>query len=358
MGTPDIQKRDNFQGSSLVQGTDLYTLKNQSGLVCQICNYGARVTSLFVPDRDGRFDDIVLGFDCIDDYVLSEERYFGATIGRQSNRIRNACVRIEGHEYKLTRNDGENHLHGGTVGFDSVLWKLEALKSDFITLSYSSVDGEQGYPGNLRVTVSYRLTSDNILELSYEAITDAPTIANLTHHSFFNLEGQEAGSIEQHVLRTKAQSFAAIREDATVDGRLIPVHDTAFDFRKAKPIGAQIGQQEKQLLLAGGYDHHFVMDPSNSGLSLAAEVWASNSGRKLSVYTDQRGFQLYTGNFLDGTINGKAGATYGHRSAFCIECQHFPDSQTFAHFEPRLLQPTAIYLAKTSYKFSVEDAPL
>ena len=327
---------------------DLYTLTNTNGLRARIMNYGAILVSLEVPDRDGNLGDITLGFDALDGY-LKEHPYFGAIVGRYANRIGKGRFMLDGVEYKLATNNGENHLHGGIKGFDKVVWKLEDLRSEsneaVAKLSYISEDGEEGYPGNLACTVTYTLTKDNELKISYEAETDKSTVVNLTNHSYFNLAGQGMGDILGHELTLNADKYTPVDEGLIPTGEIRSVKDSPMDFTLPMSIGSRIGQ------VSGGYDHNYVLN--SGGLpALAARVYEPTSGRVMEIHTTEPGIQLYTGNFLDGSLTGKAGKVYKKHYAFCLETQHFPDSPNKPNFPSAVLLPGQKYTSVTVHKFS------
>ncbi len=325
----------------------LYTLTNKHNLTAKITNYGGILTSLLVPDKKGNIDDIVLGFDNLKDY-LSGHPYFGALIGRFGNRIAKGRFVLNGKEYKLAVNDGENHLHGGIKGFDKVIWDAEEVKDKNcagLKLTYLSRDMEEGYPGNLTCVVNYLLTDDNELSIDYEAKTDKPTVVNLTHHSYFNLAGAGNGDIMDHLMKIQADKIAAVGKGLIPTGELTDVKDSAMDFTKEKSIGSRIKEVE------GGYDHNFVLNRKGSKISLAAKVTDPKSGRTMEVYTTEPGLQFYSGNFLDGSIKGKGGNAYGKYAGFCLEAQHFPDAPNQQNFTSTVLNPDEKYKQQTIYKF-------
>jgi aldose 1-epimerase len=343
---------------SLADGCDieLFVLTNKKGMQASITTYGGIVTSLTAPDRAGRFSDIVLGFDDLDGY-LAGHPYFGAIVGRYANRIRGGSFTLDGETYALTRNSGENHLHGGAAGFDKGVWSAQArsmLSGPQLELSYLSVDGEEGYPGRLGVSVTYTLTHDNELRIDYRATTDAPTHVNLTHHSFFNLAGQGVGDVSGHELQINADRFTPVDERMIPTGEIRAVKGTPMDFRCPTAIGERIEDHDEQLQLASGYDHNYVLSSSRRDLFLAATAREPSTGRVLEVLTGEPGLQLYTANFLDGSITGKGGAVYGRRCAVCLETQHFPDSPNRPEFPSTVLRPGEIYETSTIYRFSSE----
>jgi aldose 1-epimerase len=333
---------------------ELYTLTNSKGVAAAITNYGGIIVSLKVPDRTGQMADVVLGYDALDGY-LTAHPYFGAIIGRYGNRIGKARFTLNGVEYKLASNDGENSLHGGTKGFDKALWKAREVDGGKgLELTYLSKDGEEGFPGNLATTVTYSLNDENELKIDYGATTDKDTVVNLTNHSYFNLAGQGEGDILGHLVTIYADRFTPVDAGLIPTGELKPVEGTPFDFRAPRAIGARIGDKDEQLLLGRGYDHNFVVNRTGEGLTLAARVAEPNSGRVLEVFTTEPGIQFYTGNFLDGTIRGKGGKVYRQRYGFCLETQHFPDSPNKPSFPSVVLKPGQTYRSTTIYKFGAE----
>jgi aldose 1-epimerase len=336
------------------QAIHLYTLSNLHGMQVGITNYGGRVVSIRVPDRSGTMADVVLGFDDLEGYLGGNDPYFGAIVGRYANRIAKGQFTLEGVLYKLPVNNGPNSLHGGLKGFDKRVWTAREASTSppSLELTYLSKDGEEGYPGDLNVKVVYTLTDDNELKIDYSATTDKDTVLNLSNHSYFNLAGAGNGDILQHVLMINADRFTPVDANLIPTGELREVAGTPFDFRQPTAIGARINADDQQLKFAGGYDHNFVLNRQGSGLVLAARVTDPESGRVLEVLTTQPGLQFYTGNFLDGTIHGKGGKVYGHRSAFCLETQHFPDSPNHPSFPSTELKPGETYHQVTVFKFS------
>ena len=340
------------------QDADIYTLTNSGGSEVKITNYGGIVTSLRVPDRNGKLDDIVLGFDNLDAY-LKGHPYFGAIIGRYGNRIAKGRFTLHGVEYKLAVNNGENHLHGGIKGFDKVVWNAKPRKvanGAALELTYLNKDGEEGYPGNLSVKVVYTLTNANELKIDYSATTDKDTVVNLTHHSYFNLAGQGNGDILNHRLFVNAARFTPTDAGSIPTGELRSVRGTPFDFTRATTIGARINQDYEQLRLGKGYDHNFVLNGKIGTLRRVARVSESTSGRAMEVWTTEPGMQLYSGNFLDGTLAGKDGKVYQQRYGFCLETQHYPDSPNKPKFPTTVLRKGDRYHTITIYKFSVWGA--
>ncbi len=330
---------------------ELYTLKNAKGVAADISTYGGVIVSLKVPDRTGALGDVVLGFDDFQGYLLPPP-YFGALIGRYGNRIAHAQFTLDGVVYKLAKNNGDNSLHGGNRGFDKVLWKAKPVDGQTLELTYLSKDGEEGYPGNLSVTVVYTLTDNNELKIDYRATTDKDTVLNLTNHSYFNLAGEGQGDILSHQLTLNADRYTPVDKGLIPTGELRSVEGTPFDFRQPHAIGDRIASNDEQIVLGGGYDHNFVLNRTGDGLSLAAKVTEAKSGRVMEVLTDQPAIQFYTGNFLDGTIHGKGGKIYGRRSALCLETQHYPDSPNHPDFPTAELKPGEQYHTTTVYRFS------
>jgi len=333
------------------EAVELYALKNAKGVEGDISTYGGVLVALKVPDHAGALGDIVLGFDDFQGYQIPPP-YFGAIVGRYGNRIAHARFTLGGVEYNLAKNDGDNTLHGGKRGFDKVLWTAKNATGHSLELAYLSKDGEEGYPGNLSVTVTYTLTDNNELKIDYSATTDKDTVVNLTNHSYFNLAGQGEGDILGHELILNADRYTPVDKGLIPTGELRSVAGTPFDFRQPHAIGERIGSSDEQIALGGGYDHNFILNRTGDGLSLAARVTEAKSGRALEVFTTEPAIQFYTGNFLDGTIRGKGGKVYGRRSAFCLETQHYPDSPNQPSFPSTVLKPGAVYRTTTVYRFS------
>ena len=333
----------------------LYTLTNANGLVVKITDFGGIITELHAPDRDGVLADIVLGYDSVEPYV-NDSPYFGALIGRYGNRLREGRFTLDGREVQLPVNNGVNHLHGGPDGYHKVLWKalpFQEGESVGLTLMHRSVDGEQGYPGTLDVTVVYEFNADNELIVAFDAVTDQATPVNLTQHSYFNLAG--GGDILAHQLMLDADAYTPVDSTLIPTGEIAPVAGTPFDFRAAHAIGQRVGADDEQLRNGGGYDHNFVLNKPRPGAStLAARVRDPASGRVLELMTEEPGVQFYSGNFLDGSLNGK-GRNYGLRSGFCLEPQHFPDSPNQPTFPNTILRPGEEYATVSTFKFSVES---
>ncbi|MBX2816939.1 MAG: galactose mutarotase [Saprospiraceae bacterium] len=337
-----------------------YTLSNTNGMTVKIITYGGIITHLTAPDRNGVYEDVVLGFDSLAAY-LQPHPYFGAIIGRYGNRIGGARFSLDGKEYPLAANNGPNSLHGGLVGFDKVLWSATEVRNEErvgIKLTRTSPDMEEGFPGNLEVTMSYYLDQENRLWMEYEAVTDKPTICNLTNHSYFNLKGAGNGTIEDHVIRFSARHYSP------VDSTLIPikgmasVRNTPFDFLHPKTIRSGLNDPHEQIQIGGGFDHNMVLGGNGSELKLAATVYEPNTGRLMEVYTEEPGLQFYTGNFLDGSITGKGGKSYPKHAAFCMETQHYPDSPNQSMFPSTRLDPGETYRTVTMHAFSTRNQSL
>lgn len=347
-------QQDSLKYSTTIDGkaVKLYTLKNKKGASVSITNYGGRVISLLVPDKNNKLTDVVLGYDSIGAYRKKGEPFFGALIGRYGNRIGKGKFTLEGKEYQLQLNDGVNTLHGGTDGFYGKVWDAKQLDSTKLELSYVSKDGEAGYPGKLDVKVIYTLTEDNALQIDYQATTDKTTIVNLTNHAYFNLNGEGDSTILDHELTIDANAYTPVDSTLIPTGKLQPVAGTAFDFTKAKLIGKQIGDADEQLKFGKGYDHNFALT-HHDGKTPVAVVKSPKTGIILSIITTEPGLQFYSGNFLTGADkDGKGGKSYPHRSAFCLETQHFPDAPNHPNFASTVLKPGETYKTSTTYKFS------
>lgn len=346
-------KKQAFGKTADKEAVDLYTLTNSKGMEVQITNFGGIIVSLKTPDRAGKTDDVVLGFESLDGY-LKPHPFFGALVGRYANRIAKGVFKLNNTEYKLAQNNNGNHIHGGPRGFDKRVWKARE-RGDELELTYLSKDGEEGYPGNLTVTVTYRLTEDNELRISYAATTDKDTILNLTNHSYFNLAGTNFGDVLAHEVMINADQFTPVDETLIPTGELAPVKGTPFDFTQRTAIGARINDQHPQIVTGKGYDHNWVLNKrGGETISLAASVYEPTTGRVLEVHTSQPGMQFYTGNFLDGSITGKKGKVYARRNGFCLETQHFPDSPNKPQFPSVVLKPGQKYQETTVFKFSVK----
>jgi aldose 1-epimerase len=352
-GTRNVKKQ---AFGKMADGTpvDLYTLTNEKGMQVEITTYGGAVVSLTAPDRHGKYADVVLGMDSVAGYQ-HQTAFFGALIGRYGNRIGNAQFHLDGKAYHLPKNDGQNTLHGGNMGFDKHAWTATEAHDPAgpaLELTYVSKDGEEGFPGTLTAKVVYTLTAENELRIDYTATTDKDTVLNLTNHSYFNLAGAGEGTVLDHQVMIDADRFTPVDAGLIPTGELKPVKGTPFDFTKATAIGARIGADDQQLKDAKGYDHNFVLNARGTGLRKAAEVYEPKSGRVVDVWTTEPGLQFYTGNFLDGTVKGKGGKAYPFRGAFCMETQHFPDSPNKPSFPSTELKPGQTYHTTTAYRFS------
>jgi len=338
------------------QKVDIYTLKNQKGMEVNIMTYGGIITSLKVPKKAGVSEEVVIGFNNLEQYT-KDNPYFGALIGRFGNRIANGKFTLDGKEYKLAANNGKNALHGGPEGFHRVIWTAEEAKageSASLKLKYVSKDMEEGYPGNLTVFVTYTLNNDNSLDVLYEATTDKKTVVNLTQHSYFNLSGDFTKPILDHEITIDADKLVPVDADLIPTGKLTDVTNTPFDFRKPKVVGKEIEAKDDQIKKGLGYDHCWVLNNQDKGDRFAASAYDPTSGRLLEVYTDQPGIQFYSGNFLDGTLPMRNGGTYAHRTGLCLETQHYPDSPNQKDFPSTTLSPGENYKTKTTFKFSVK----
>jgi aldose 1-epimerase len=345
----------------LADGTpvQVYTLRNAHGMTVKLLDYGAIITELWVPDRTGALADVVLGYPTLAAYLRATP-YFGAVVGRYANRIAAGRFSLDGETFVLARNDGANHLHGGIRGFDKVLWQARPFSTADhagVELNYLSADGEEGYPGNLRVRVVYLLNHANELIVQYQAMTDRPTVVNLSQHSYFNLRGHGRGSILDHELTINADRYTPVDAGLIPTGELAPVAGSPFDFTRPQPIGARIHAADEQLRRGGGYDHNWVLNRAGAGagdLAFAARLYEPASGRELQVWTTEPGLQFYSGNFLDGSLTGKGGAIYHYRYGLCLETQHFPDSPNQAGFPSTRLDPGQTYSSRTVFRFSVQ----
>ena len=345
--------RQDFGKTASGEAVALYTLRNKAGISLAAMTYGGAIQKLETPDRAGRMRDIVHGFESLDGY-LKEQPYFGALIGRYGNRIGKAHFSLGGKQYKLAGNNNGNSLHGGIKGFDKVVWAAREVPVEggaALELRYLSKDGEEGYPGNLAVTVVYTLKDSSEFQIDYKATTDKATVLNLTNHTYFNLAGE--GTVLQHQIRLNADRFTPIDSGLIPTGELRPVKGTAFDFTTPHAIGERIDAAGEQIQFGKGYDHNFVLNAGTGPLTLVAEVDEATSGRRLEVWTKEPGVQFYTGNFLDGTLTGK-GRQFVQRSAFCLETQHFPDSPNQPKFPPTVLEPGKTYETSTVWKFSAK----
>jgi len=335
-----------------------YNLKNKNGLHLCVTNFGCRIIDLWTPDRNGKMDDIVLGNNEEDEYVNygKRERFLGAAIGRFGNRIANGRFTLSGKEYVLVQNNGQNALHGGPKGFDMVWWNVDKVTESRIDFSYVSPDGEEGYPGELTVKMSYELSDDNELVIKYEATTDKDTVVNLTHHSFFNLHGEGNGDVNDHVMMINAGRYVPVDETLIPTGEFADVEGTPFDFRKPAVIASKTDFDNIQIQRGAGFDHSWVLDKDAPGaLSKAAEVYDPQTGRVLEVFTTEPGMQFYCGNWFDGSTVGKTGKAYIKNCSFALETQHFPDSPNKAHFPSTKLAPSEVYTQTCIYKFSARQ---
>lgn len=332
---------------------DLYTLRSSSGMTVQITNFGAHVVSLWVPDKDGKMGDVALGHNTLEEY--KSDRFCGAVVGRYANRVADGRFSIDGKEYQLPQNDNGQCLHGGLKGLDSVVWTVDSVADDEIWLSYLSPDGEDGFPGNLKVEMTYKVNADNELVINYDATTDDPTVINLSNHTFFNLSGEGSGSINDHMLTIYADSITAVNDKLIPFDALMAVEGTPFDFRESTEIGARVNTPEnEQLKNAGGYDHNWVLARKTaSEVEKAVELYDPKSGRVMEVLTDQPGVQFYGGNFFDGSTHGKTADKIGYREFLALETQHFPDSPNHPSFPTTRLNPGETYHQTCIYRFSV-----
>jgi aldose 1-epimerase len=340
------------QGGRPVQ---LFTLTNSHGVEVKAMNYGGIIVSIRVPDRKGQFADIVLGHETMEGYVPNPP-YIGAIVGRYANRIAGGTFNLDGKTYNLPKNDGPNTLHGGTdKTFNKVVWDGEALKDKAgVAFTYVSKDGDDGFPGNAKIKVTYTLNDDNELAIDYEATTDKTTVVNLSQHSYFNLAGEGTGDILNHEIMINADRFTPVDKNLIPTGELRPVKGTPLDFSTQTKVGARIDDTYDQMVLAHGYDHNWVINRKGDGLTLAARVYEPTSGRVMEVSTTQPGVQFYTGNFLDGTVTGKHGHVYKRRFGLCLETQHFPDSPNHPDFPTTTLKPGETFKSKTVFKFSTK----
>lgn len=344
--TMEIQKEP-FGTTPDGEEVDLFTLKNNNGIIAKVTNYGGILTSLLVPDKEGNLEDVVLGFDELQSY-LDGHPYFGSVVGRYGNRIAKGKFTVDGVEYTLAVNNGENHLHGGLVGFDKKVWSAEPFRNENgegLKLSYVSKDMEEGYPGNLTVIVTYLLTHENEFKIDYQATTDKTCPVNLTHHSYFNLNAGRSNVLD-HEMMINANRVVVVNEGLIPTGELRSVEGSVMDFLSPQPIGSRIDQVE------GGYDHTYVLNKGDKEMVLAAKVYEPASGRIMEVFTSEPGVQFYTGNFLDGSLTGKGSIVYEKHHGFCLETQHFPDSPNQPEFPSVLLKPGDTYTHSTVYKFS------
>jgi len=337
------------------KAVEVYTLRNTRGMVVRAITYGAIIQAIRVPDRTGRVEDVTLGYDSLRGY-LTDSPYFGAVVGRYANRIARGRFTLAGRTYRLAINNGPNHLHGGLKGYDKVVWDAASFQrrdTVGVKFQHTSPDGDEGYPGTLQATVIYTLTPNNELMVEYRVRTDRATPVNLSQHSYWNLAGEGSGDILQHMLTIDADRYTPVDSTLIPTGELAPVANTPFDFRAPTAIGARIDQPDPQLRYGKGYDHNFVLNSNGSGLAHAVRVIEPKSGRTLDISTTEPGLQFYSGNFLDGTITGKSGHVYGHRSALVLETQHFPDSPNHPNFPTTVLKPGQEYRSQTIFAFGV-----
>ena len=354
----DIQLMNAKDFTTTIDGkaVSLYTLNSGNGIHMQVTNFGGRVVSLWTADKNGRFEDIVLGHKTIEEYVDNQgERFIGCVVGRYANRIANGQFEIDGTVYNVPKNNNGQSLHGGLKGLDMVVWDVDKVSENEIQLSYISPDGEEGYPGTLKINMIYTLTPDNEFKITYNAVTDKPTVVNLSHHGFFNLKGEGKGTINDHVLTINADYITPINEVLIPTGKLMPVENTPFDFRKATVIGDRVNDENEQLKNAIGYDHNWVLNKKiENAIEFAASVYEPMSGRYMEVWTDQPAMQFYGGNFFNGKGDGKYGATYNYRESLALETQKFPDSPNQPNFPSTRLNPGEVYTHTCIYLFSVK----
>ncbi|MDR1632703.1 MAG: galactose mutarotase [Dysgonamonadaceae bacterium] len=344
----------NFRKQVDGKEVDLFILKNKVGMEVSVINFGAKIVSIHVPDKNGKMTDVVLGKSNIDDYMNDQEPYFGAICGRTAGRIANGRFELNGKEYQLAINNGPNNLHGGIKGFNAVVWDAEQADEKTLKLSYLSKDGEEGFPGNLSATVIYRLTDENALEIDYQVTTDKTTIHNLTNHSYFNLSGEGDPYIGDHELQINAASYIPTSDVAIPFGKPEKVEGTPFDFRTPHTIGERIEEKDTQLIYGNGYDHPFDLGKTDNALILCAKAVSPKTGIALEILSTEPCIVLYTGNYLDGSFPGKNGHHYPKRSAFCLETQHFPDSIHHPEYPSTVLNAGEAYESQTVFKFSVE----
>jgi aldose 1-epimerase len=362
--SPSQVQRNHFGVTASGDSVDLFTLTNENGVTMNVTTYGGIITSLQVPDREGTLEDVVLGFDSLQGYTSDQYKeanpYFGALIGRYGNRIGEAEFALNGQTYALEANNGPNHLHGGKEGFDMVHWNAESFEEGDevgVVLTHTSPDGHGGYPGRLDVEVTYTLTDGDELAIDYRATTTKATPVNLTQHSYFNLDGHADGSILDHKLMIDADTFTPVDSTLIPTGDFRSVAGTPFDFRQPTSIGARIDRDNRQLGIAGGYDHNFVLARQDrDSVRLAARVYEPDSGREMEVWTTEPGLQFYSGNFLDGSLTGKGGASYPQHAGFALETQHFPNSPNESDFPSTILQPDETYTSRTVYRFTVRES--
>jgi aldose 1-epimerase len=350
-------KKQGFGKLSDGRDVDLLTLIHPDGSTVELTNYGAAVVSVKVPDKNGKIEDVVLGFDNIEDYEKIRV-FYGAIVGRYGNRIAQGKFTLDGVEYNIPVNDGENSLHGGFNGFDKMLWNVDEFDVDnsaYVKLSYLSKDGEEGYPGNMNVAVSYSFTLDHELKIDYKITTDKPTVKNVTNHAYFNLSGDVKDDILNHELMLNADTYTPVTAGLIPTGETAPVEGTPMDFRKPEKIGSRINEDFEQLKLGLGYDHNWIINNTDGSLKLAGTVYEPVSGRFMEIYTAEPGIQFYSGNFMDGSHSGHDGRVYQYREAMCLETQHYPDSPNHVNFPSTTLNPGEVYTSQTVYKFDVKQ---
>lgn len=367
-GNPDSTQKDSSQATQNIslpdrkafqqqvdgKNTDLYILKNSQGMTAAVTNYGGRVVGLWVPDRNGKMTDVVVGMGSVQGYIDATERYFGAAIGRYGNRIAGGKFSIDGQQYTLFKNNGPNTLHGGKKGFQDIVWNAKQPNDSMLVLTYLSKDMEEGFPGNLDVIMIYTLTSNNELRFDYTASTDKKTVVNLTNHAFFNLNGEGSGTINNHILQVNADRYTPVDSTLIPTGQLASVEGTPFDFRQPMAIGARVDADNEQLRFGKGYDHNFVLsDRPSVAMVHAATITGDRSGISMSIYTQEPGLQFYGGNFMQSKNTFKGGVKDEHRTAFCLETQHFPDSPNQPSFPSTILEPGALYQTSSIFRFSV-----
>jgi aldose 1-epimerase len=352
IATVDGLKKKDFEKTVDGKPVELFILTNKTGAEMSVTNFGAKIVTLNVPDKTGKLIDVVLGKSNIEDYLNDQEPYFGAVCGRTANRIAGGRFTLDGEEYHLAVNNGPNSLHGGPKGFHAVVWDARQLDEQTVELTYLSKDSEEGFPGNLKVTILYRLTDNNAVEIEYQAVTDKATILNLTNHSYFNLSGEGDSHIGDHELQINADTFLPTNDVAIPLGQPEEVKDTPFDFRSLHTIGERIEDENTQLIYGNGYDHNYIINKADKDLAYTAKAISPKTGIVMETYTTEPGVQLYTGNYLDGSFTGKNGHTYPQRSAFCLETQHYPDSIHHPDYPPVVLRPGEVFESKTIYLFS------
>lgn len=354
-GDISLPDRKAFQDEIDGKKTDLYILRNKNGMTAAVTNYGGRLVGLWVPDRNGKMTDVVVGFGSVNAYVNASEPYFGASIGRYGNRIAKGRFTLDGKPYTLFTNNGPNTLHGGKKGFQYVVWDASQPNDSTLELHYLSKDMEEGFPGNLNVKVTYNLTGNNELRFDYQATTDKRTVINLTNHAFFNLNGEGSGTINNHVLQINADRYTPVDSTLIPTGQILPVAGTPFDFRQPTSIGARVNDSSLQLKYGNGYDHNFVLNAADgAGPTHAATVSGDKSGIVMDIFTQEPGLQFYGGNFMQSRNTFKSGAKDDFRTAFCLETQHFPDSPNQPNFPSTVLDPGKTYQTTSTYRFSTK----